>query len=273
MDLSQAMKRARTRTERQIPAPAATSSPVYTAAATPPLTGAPEPPLSVRDSTSKARTSNPSQKDQPKREPGIPKRTQSPSDPEHSRTKLEKMRNLHQQNLQASEADDLASGLDESLAQVDLLLKQLKTLVKVSKHSEQSAASSLARADESKPSTISRISKAPSVTSRILSALIPNQEKTPTSVSRLKTLVENGLRSSSPEHSETRLEMALKALGIEKGREYAVHSLEQAIKKLTRPDHPWSIIMDEMNKEVSIAKSVVDPIHSSVGGIQSSVEG
>ena len=264
MDLSQAMKRARARTERQVSTTTAIAIPRSLPTSPLPLQlvipGAPESPLNSRDSTQTASTSDQSQNYRPKTQSDMQQRT-SPSPSPTSRTRLEEMRESHQQERQ-SEAEDLAGGIDESLAQVDLLLKQLKTLVKVSKH-----AAAAKEQTEPEPSTVSRISKAPSLTSRVLSALIPNQKN------RLKILVENGLRSSSPEHSETRLELALKALGIEKGREYAVHSLEQAVKKLSQDDHPWSVIMDEMNKEMSIAESVVDPIHSSVGGIQSSVEG
>ncbi len=261
MDLSQAMKRARARTERTISPKSidksATDSPPLQITVPP---DEPKLPLSFRDSTQTASTSDQSQNYRPKTQSDMQQRT-SPSPSPTSRTRLEEMRESHQQERQ-SEAEDLAGGIDESLAQVDLLLKQLKTLVKVSKH-----AAAAKEQTEPEPSTVSRISKAPSLTSRVLSALIPNQKN------RLKILVENGLRSSSPEHSETRLELALKALGIEKGREYAVHSLEQAVKKLSQDDYPWSVIMDEMNKEMSIAESVVDPIHSSVKGIQSSVEG
>ena len=74
-------------------------------------------------------------------------------------------------------------------------------------------------------------------------------QKSPRRIPTVQTLL-------SPSHNELRLEMALKGLGVEKGREYAAHCLDLMTTKLTRPDHPWSVVMDEMHKEVTSDRSI-----------------
>lgn len=166
------------------------------------------------------------------------------STPSVNRELLSRMR---EETRSGSISKQIQAQTNQSLTKMTDLLSQLKSQV--------------SELTDSMPSSLPAPASAPPALT-IFQKIAQQQHPT-----LLRYLERYAQRSTSQEHSETRLEFAVKALGVEKGREYAVHSLEVILFKLARDDEPWSIIMDEMNKEVSIAESAADTLDTDLGPI------